>query len=353
MSKLTLPVLYRLSLQGKIREWRVSAVDGYVEVSYNSENGESTTTVTECEETNIGKSNYRSHNEQAIFEARSLWAAKRKLGYVEDPKDVVKIVMLPMLAKVFDSRIHKPPFDVQYKYNGMRALCIIEDGVARFISRTGTPLNLPRLVAAIKHPANGVLDGELYRHKAPLQKIISEVKLGDDSNLEYIIYDMPSKDPWSDRRVLLESLPAMDKCRIAPTITVSSMEGLNEIEVRALNDGYEGLIIRQRDLLYTFNKRTSALLKLKRFQDAEFKIVGVESRYEPSIGDICCALEVCNNLTNATFKCNLLGDWTYKKYIYDNQREFIGRVATVKFLERSIDLIPIGNPVCVAIDDSK
>lgn len=62
---------------------------------------------------------------------------------------------------------------------------------------------------------------------------------------------------------------------------VTNLDELLAYEEDCLNDGYEGLIVRDLDAPYKCGRSTAKeqyLLKLKRFTDAEFEVVGFEER---------------------------------------------------------------------------
>lgn len=62
---------------------------------------------------------------------------------------------------------------------------------------------------------------------------------------------------------------------------VTTLDELLAYEEDCLNDGYEGLIVRDLDAPYKCGRSTAKeqyLLKLKRFTDAEFEVVGFEER---------------------------------------------------------------------------
>lgn len=70
---------------------------------------------------------------------------------------------------------------------------------------------------------------------------------------------------------------------ICPTIGVHSLDEIYQHEEKWLALGFEGVIIRRRLAPYKYNRATARegwLTKLKRFEDAEAEIIGVEPRYK-------------------------------------------------------------------------
>lgn len=71
------------------------------------------------------------------------------------------------------------------------------------------------------------------------------------------------------------------RVQIVPQHHVFTMKQLYEIEQTYLDAGYEGVMIRNPNAPYKFGRSTNRegyLLKLKRFTDGEFEIIGFEER---------------------------------------------------------------------------
>ena len=121
---------------------------------------------------------------------------------------------------------------------------------------TGKPIHsINHILKSIPIKEGETLDGELYCHGEPLQRISSWVRKPQDNSmkLEYIIYDIMDNSGYHERLSKLLSRPFTLPCRVAPTIGVNSLErelgrfpvGQKLKEARA--KGYEGLIIRWGD----------------------------------------------------------------------------------------------------------
>ena len=81
----------------------------------------------------------------------------------------IRAVMLPRVRPIIPTR-RKEPFDdpdwlFDFKYDGFRALCYIEQGGCRFISRNGNVLSrfeaLGAQVAAVLDVDDAIIDGEV------------------------------------------------------------------------------------------------------------------------------------------------------------------------------------------------
>ncbi len=183
--------------------------------------------------------------------------------------------MKPMLAKSFKPDWIKglPYFYIQPKFDGQRAIWTGQ----QLLSRTGKLINSVDHITDFlnKHFAGFPLDGELYLHGKTLQEIISDTRKTVnvvENDMEYHIYDVPGTGTFEERFV---RNPHLENIKF-PLIRVPTLRkvAFGDIECFSLQ-GYEGTMIRNPYGLYKFGKRSSDLLKLKEFQDDEFKIVGI------------------------------------------------------------------------------
>lgn len=108
--------------------------------------------------------------------------------------------------------------------------------------------------------------------------------------------------------------------------------------------GYEGIIIRSRDLTYT-DKRSLKMRKYKNFFDAEYPIVDVEK--DDGVADeyfvwVCHDLEIIDKDTGEPkrFKAKPKGSREDREYWYENYLEYLGMNLTVKFQEYTEDGVP-------------
>jgi ATP-dependent DNA ligase len=378
--------LYSRDAKGKLREWRIMTIGSMVIMSYGLRGMKMKDEKYRAEGKNAGRSNETTPEQQAEAEAVSAWQKKRDEGYDTDPaKALAMEVLLPMLAHRFDKHEKKVKFpcDLQRKYNGMRCLALVgRDNKTTLISRQGKVLIVPHISGII---SNGfgfdgdLFDGELYCYGLPLQTIVSLAKDNRPESLKlyYYVYDMPKISghptlPWSERRLHLEDRFATAYQRaatfgektvppgasavhatlaLAETKTVNDMSEVADFERISVTAGFEGIMLRSLGAEYRMNVRSHDLLKLKRFQDAEFEIVDVESRLLSANDTILSAFVFQNNTSEATFKAVPIGTHEQKKTMWVERDGYLGRRMTVRFLERSTDGIPIGNPVAVGFKD--
>lgn len=130
-----------------------------------------------------------------------------------------------------------------------------------------------------------IFDGELlsFNHNGflPFEFVNKKLKTGesvaafigfDILYLDEKVYDLPF---WR-RRELLQTIPINQFFRIIPQTTTSSPNTLKEFYVKLIRGGYEGIIIKELEAPYYFN-RTWYMKKLKPVRTMDLKVVSVEN----------------------------------------------------------------------------
>lgn len=377
-----LPTLYSKARNGDIRSWRVSAQGDQVVIESGKLGGKQTVHKDRVHRTNLGRSNERTAEMQAEFEAVAAWDKKKEEGYFETINDAqIHTVYLPMLAHPIMKTVTRGgvkskvmrhvdyPADAQCKFNGLRCLAKVTALGVEFTSREGIHwYTLDHIAADIRKIGNigDIFDGEIYQHGIPLQDIGSYVhrKQPQTAFLQMYIYDMPQSGgttggSWEERREeLLRRFAAnADKglqwiVRV-PCYEVNDYQEVQALGAKALAEGFEGLILRQRAMPYEWNNRCESLLKWKQFQDAEFEVIGGSGReyFPPGSTESMMILDkfVCRNNTNdSTFEVVPRGTMEQRRAWLGELESLKGQFLTVRFLERSKDGIPQGNPVGIA-----
>lgn len=357
-----LSTLYKQTSTGKIQQWTISVEKNKVTTVYGLVGGKLQTTVDIVKEgKNLGRSNATTPETQAQAEAQQSYDGKLKEGYVTDIKlagstkntlDAVE----PMLAHPIENKEKYVTFPAwsQPKFDGLRCIAILKNGKATLYSRTQKEyITIPHINEEIERifkdylPAlvNGlVLDGELYNHKfkKDFNKITSLIKRDDvhpDHELvQYHIYDVVGPSDYSERvSVLWTPLKEAKYCFAVETKEVKSRDELEEYQAECVERGYEGCMYRSKTGGYE-HKRSSTLLKVKTFKDAEFKIVDVEEgngKLMDRVGAFHCELK-----DGRTFKAKPACTLEQSKEYWDNRKACIGKWATVKYQNLTPDGVP-------------
>lgn len=280
---------------------------------------------------------------------------------------------LPMLAKVLKDN---KPFDKrrylgQYKINGVR--CII--GAVKtndlfnpirltYRSREGTDWTskLTWMDEVIKPEIKddlldamleegACLDGELYLPGYKVNDINSFVKnekLPQHYQLQYWCYDIAIDNMSYDARRKFRTeninricytfdtydqhLNNKSKLILLPDVAICDIDDATRFRDKFISLGFEGLIVRDVSSAYQFGARNLAMLKYKRVDDAKFKIVDVVPE---GVRTTLCKFVLRNDINDELFEVTGNFDHSRQEYILKHKEDFIGKLATCEYRERS------------------
>lgn len=373
-----MPVLYGLATNGKIKtvEYSVEELeDGSCDIVnvFGYLDGKKQTDRRNIREgKNIGKTNETSVYEQACLEMESKWRKKKDENYTENPTGICgseEKSLLPMLAQKFTERKHhiKYPCLVQPKLNGLRCLAKKTNHArVNFTSRKYKPyktiVHLEAECFSILNSMiglNRILDGEIYKHGLTLQEINRRVKKyrpGLTEELEYWVYDIAEENMDNiQRRALMGAIDESNlvKVKILPTYVCNSEEEVKAYHDQFVQEGYEGVIIRNTDGMYLFEKRSNDLQKYKEFIDEEFEVVGYKSGEGREYDAIIFTCKVKNPKDVLTFDVRPRGSIEDRvKQMYDDPDKFIGMKYTVRYQdlsESNVPNFPVG--ICFRLEE--
>ncbi|KAL0961041.1 hypothetical protein HGRIS_006031 [Hohenbuehelia grisea] len=237
-----------------------------------------------------------------------------------------------------DTGIDPTGWWISEKLDGVRAYF---DG-KRMISRLGNPFTPPQWFLD-KLPKDVTLDGELFGGRGQFQSTVSIVKTVNSphwKNITFQIFDIPSsaQNSFEDRLDELRKLFGPDGVHKADQVEVVEHEIAQDRahvfdklkEVEAL--GGEGLMLRKPKSIYE-GHRSSTLLKVKTFYDAEAVVTGYvpgQGRHKGRTGALQCKME-----SGKTFNVG--------SGLSDKQRDKpprIGSIITYRFQELTRDGVP-------------
>jgi DNA ligase-1 len=300
---------------------------------------------------NLGKKNETTPYQQAVSEAESRCRKKLDSGYsLEVPTDVSKAgyntlgFPQPMLAhKIQDVKDLNFPAWFQPKLDGHRALTTKQDGKMIMYSRKGKLINtMGHILSHLedKIEEGMFLDGELYCHGKQLQNIGSLIKKEQPGSelVRYNVYDVVLDAPYGERFEKLRHIlkyngednpPAF----LVPTTKIPDMEYAQKLTKEAIEDGFEGGILRTSGGGYLAGFRSRDLLKIKEFDDSEAEILDVIERktFTTNGASLKTAKFVCRHLeNNVEFSCTVFGTMEEKDVIFRDKEKYIGKILTVK-----------------------
>lgn len=240
------------------------------------------------------------------------------------------------------------PMWAEPKYDGIRTLAIIDmtEGIQLF-SRYGREFenypNITQVLAQHEPFAGLVLDGEVFGATFDDVAEVAHTKDGrDDAKLSYCVWDCMKVDEfrsqgckrplWERQKMLAEAMvgcPA--RVSQTPGCLVQDHEPLLTLFKQMRDSGYEGLILKPLDSMYSY-KRSKDWIKVKEMFTDEFKVVGFnvgKGKYSKTLGALVISVgkvnvEVGSGFTDAD-----------RKDIWQNRKDYLGRVVEVKYQEKT------------------
>lgn len=257
-----------------------------------------------------------------------------------DASDNVK----PMLAKAYAAdKVDYIAF-AQPKFDGVRCLALRTDEAVELYSRTGKRYYATQIEEDLmKVMAVGdIFDGELYSHgEIDFQDIISAVKDRKETNIlidkiKYFVYDIAIADMEFEKRwfTLCEKMRSskLELVLLSPILSVFNEKQIVEAHDRWVEEGYEGLMIRNKKGMYEFANRSQDLMKYKIMMDAEWIICDV---LEATGRDKGTAIFVCSitlhDGTEDTFKARPEGSKEVRTNYWLARKTLIGLPLTVQY----------------------
>ena len=376
----------------------------YATIEHGQQDGKKQMTVRDYTEgKNIGKKNETTPLLQCIAETRKKWLDKLyQESYQETMPTPVQPEQhqdqsqdqsqeqeqqtstkkyFPMLAHKFEpaSKTAKKntiifPCFVQPKLDGLR--CVVyrdpTTGEIRRQSRTGTYFDTMAHIAEslaplfTKYPS-AVLDGELYTTEIPFEELAGLIKTkkltpSDTDKLrviEYRIYDIVDETlPYHTRHDSIKKMfaqvaasTASSPHKLPPYIRlVETIEAKTQAEFKAefsrfIEEGYEGIMLRNKTGMYRCNYRSHDLQKYKEFQEDEFRIIGFMQGDGRDKGTV---IWICETKEGKEFKVRPRGTIENRSKLFKTGEKYVGKMLTVIYQELTEDgkpRFPVGKDV--------
>lgn len=208
-----------------------------------------------------------------------------------------------------------------------------------------------------------VFDGEICimdeNDKEDFQGIMKEIKKKDHTieYPRYILFDCLTREEFDSEMSisdLTERLGRLDDIiptndpvlSVLPQTLITSDEHLSEMIDDADKNGFEGVMVR-RDTTYE-GKRTFNLMKVKKFHDAEYKVLDIgtaKHRILVPCEESNTMVETEINVMAQVFiehkgeEVEVGSGWSQAQRIryYENPEEIIGKTITVQYFEETVD----------------
>jgi DNA ligase 1 len=201
-------------------------------------------------------------------------AEQSRLGSSLELREPAPAKQVPslLLAQSWDNEQDLTGWWMSEKLDGVRAYW---DGLF-FVSRQGNRFHAPRWFT--KGLPMGPLDGELWIGRQAFQRTVSIVRRQDAGDawkqVKYVVFDAPTLDlPFEQRAV--EIFRLVERAKYANGLAQVQCQGTDHLRMRLstmVAAGGEGLMLRQPESRYEIG-RSSTLLKVKQFQDAEARVI--------------------------------------------------------------------------------
>ena len=277
----------------------------------------------------------------------------------------------PMLAKQVDKVTNTKIFDKEWyasrKIDGLRALIYMgEDGELHTASRGAMNydaamyeiLSNPILIEIFKENKGLIMDGEAYHHGFSLQQLNSIARTQktavDYGVLQFYWYDIVDTNSTFDERWAYmqdikdkynlsfdpERIFKRDELRIqfVPQQLISGYDNMLKLHNQFVEEGWEGLVIRDPDVVYRPNGRTNDMIKIKVYKSEDFLVTG----YELGLRGSEDMVFICETPDGKEFKAKPLGDRLQKEeYVENFNSLYKGHVGECKFFYYSDDGVPL------------
>jgi ATP-dependent DNA ligase len=362
--------LYKIRNKNKYYVWSIQIINEshnyYLLTQHGELNGKQVIHKREV----TAKSN-RTIIQQCNLEASKKWNDKKiKEGYSENMNENNvqndDVLIRPMLAQSFDISKYKSnrkckkisfPCFGQAKYDGIRCLMYKKNNEIIMETRKGTQIsNFDVLRKEFNEKLgiyeNYVFDGELYSYDFPFEKINGLVRLKKPSHqqnneinqLKYVIYDVIIKNdlnkPFIERNKVLKNLKNSNhymNIEFCDSVIIKTLDAIDVNHDNYVNEGFEGLILRNKNGVYEINKRSYDLQKYKKTMDEEFEIINY---FEGQGNEKGLIMFTCITKDGNPFNVRPRGSHEYRRKLFLNGDSCVGKKLTVIFQEYSSDHIP-------------
>lgn len=219
--------------------------------------------------------------------------------------------MKVMLASKYEEERVSYPCFVQPKLDGIRAYYRKGKLFSRDRKLIKAAPHITEQLALLQLPEDVILDGELYKHGWPLNRINGacgvnrETPSKDSPEVGYCMFDLiTEKGTFKDRwgyitDFIIPKLVDMKTVTFVFPIQVHTLEQADDLYKMYQDHGFEGMIYRVGQCLYRPGTRSLQLLKRKAWLDEWAAVTGVNagkftelgSKFTNTLGSVSCKFE--------------------------------------------------------------
>lgn len=280
---------------------------------------------------------------------------KIRNGYVKEIKimnnnKIIKPMGSSLLEKNMNNIIF--PANIQPKLDGFRGISFLKKNI-EILSKNGISYrhleNIKKELSSFPLIKKGyILDGEIYIHNKKLgnlKSVLGRKKLDNveiikiQKKIKYCIFDIIIENISSEKRIQLlkESFKNWNiknpkYVKLVKTTQVNTIKDIINIKNKYLNDGYEGVIVRNKNGLYKLGKKSKDVFRTKEFKKDYFKIVDALEGKGNEKGTVIWKLE-CLKDKNKSFTAKPIGSREERKKIFKNRLDYIGKKIYIKYFD--------------------
>ena len=286
---------------------------------------------------------------------------------VTNTNDIPKPMLAKQADKVTNQKIYDKEWYASRKIDGLRILIYMVDGKLHTASRGAMNydpamieiLENEKLVNLFNNHPGLILDGEGYHHHYSLQQLNSIARtqktVTDLSVLQFYWYDIvDTTKPFKERYEYMLSLKEElnlhefdpeyqfedDELRIqfVPQIKISGWDNMLKLHNNYVEEGWEGLVIRDPSKVYKPNGRTNDMIKIKLYKSSDFLVIDYELGMRGSEDMVF----ICQMEDGKTFKAKPLGDRLQKEeYVNNFDKYYKNHIGECKYFYFSDDGVPL------------
>lgn len=278
-----------------------------------------------------------------------------------------------MLAGKFDPAKAKFPYIATPKIDGIRFLMV--DGIA--VSRTFKPIRNKHIQELLRYLPDGI-DGELTSGDTFQASTSAIMRIEGEPKFKVWIFDYVDPDisyirPFTERVQYLDQMCCPFEFEVLRGGLIHDLVALEQLETILLQEGYEGVMLRDPNGTYKFGRSTvkdNILLKVKRFEDDEAIVIGIEekmsnqniaekdnfgrtkrsSALDGMVGADTAGALVVKNKEGLVFSIGSGLNDKIREEIWSNQKEYIGKLVKYKYFPVGVKELP-RHPVFLGFRD--
>ena len=283
-------------------------------------------------------------------------------------------IQKPLLAGKFDSEKAKFPYAATPKIDGTRFLMV--GGAA--LTRSFKPIRNEYLQKILSSNLPDGIDGELTSGST-FQECSSIMRIKGEPDFKVWIFDFVNPKgelkPYKER---MDELRKFENFNIPsyeilfPKI-VSNQEQIDQLMIKNLNAGYEGLMLRDPNGIYKFGRssvKENILLKVKEFMDDEAEIIsfrekmintneGLKDNFGRTKRSSCqdglkpsgtLGGFILRNSEGLEFSCGSGLNDALRDEVWKNKSKYLGKLVKYKFMSKGIKDLP-RHPVFMGFRD--